>query len=166
MKKLIIVSGTMGVGKTTSCNIVLKNLEKSVYLDGDWCWNMNPFIVNEENKNMVINNITYLLRSYLKNSNFEYVIFSWVLHEQSIFKQILDPLIDLDFTLYNISLICTQKALKERLSKDVEFGIRNKEIIDRSIERIPLYNKLDTIKIDTTFLSANQTAQEIISLII
>lgn len=166
MKKLIIVSGTMGVGKTTSCNIVLKNLEKSVYLDGDWCWNMNPFIVNEENKNMVINNITYLLRSYLKNSNFEYVIFSWVLHEQSIFKQILDPLIDLDFTLYNISLICNQNALKERLSKDVEFGIRNKEIIDRSIERIPLYNKLDTIKIDTTFLNADQTAQEIISLII
>lgn len=166
MKKLIIVSGTMGVGKTTSCNIVLKNLEKSVYLDGDWCWNMNPFIVNEENKNMVINNITYLLRSYLNNSNFEYVIFSWVLHEQSIFKQILQPLMDLDFTLYKISLICNQKALKERLSKDVEFGIRNKDIIERSVERIPLYNKLDTIKIDTTFLSADQTAKEIISLII
>lgn len=165
MKKLIIISGTMGVGKSTTCDKLFKQLDKSVYLDGDCCWNMNPFIVNEENKNMVINNITYLLRSYLKNSSFEYIIFSWVLHEQSIFKQILDPLSDLDFTLYNISLICSPKALKDRLNKDVELGIRNEEIINRSIERIPLYNKLDTIKIDTTLLSLDQTANEIIKII-
>ncbi len=72
MKKLIIINGTMGVGKSTVCNILLDTLKPSVYLDGDWCWNMNPFVVSEENKKMVINNITHLLKSYLENSGFEY----------------------------------------------------------------------------------------------
>jgi len=46
-KKLIIINGTMGVGKSTISKALYKNLENSVWLDGDWCWMMNPFIVNE-----------------------------------------------------------------------------------------------------------------------
>lgn len=45
----------MGVGKTTvSQNLKIK-LRNSVLLDGDWCWDMHPFQVTEETKNMVIN---------------------------------------------------------------------------------------------------------------
>ena len=61
MKKLIIINGTMGTGKSTVSELILKKLEKSVYLDGDWCWNMNPFTVNEENIEMVLKNIIFLL---------------------------------------------------------------------------------------------------------
>lgn len=56
-KKLVIVNGAMGVGKTTTCKELSKKLQNSVWLDGDWCWMINPFVVNEENKRMVINNI-------------------------------------------------------------------------------------------------------------
>lgn len=44
MKKLYIIGGTMGVGKTTVCNILKKRLDMCVMLDGDWCWDINPFI--------------------------------------------------------------------------------------------------------------------------
>lgn len=64
-------------------------LINSVWLDGDWCWMMNPFTVSDENKNMVINNITHLLRSFLTNSSFQYVIFNWVIHYEDIFNLIL-----------------------------------------------------------------------------
>ena len=92
MKKLIMINGTMGVGKSTVCNMLFKMLDNSVYLDGDWCWNMNPFVVSEENKEMVINNISYLLKSYLNNSGYKYIVFCWVIQEEDIFKQILDKL--------------------------------------------------------------------------
>jgi broad-specificity NMP kinase len=75
MKKLIIINGTMGIGKSTVSNLLFKRLHQSVYLDGDWCWNMNPFVVTVENEQMVINNITYLLKSFLENSNYKYVVF-------------------------------------------------------------------------------------------
>jgi len=50
MKKLFFIGGTMRVGKTTICQNLKKRLPNSVYLDGDWCWNANPFKVTDETK--------------------------------------------------------------------------------------------------------------------
>jgi broad-specificity NMP kinase len=165
MKKLIIINGTMGVGKSTVCKILLNKLVPSVYLDGDWCWNMNPFIVSEENKAMVVNNIAHLLKSYLDNSSFEYIIFCWVIHQEEIFNHILKPLDDFEFELYKISLICSEEALKSRLEIDVQRGIRDFDIIDKSIQRLSLYNKMDTVKLDVSSITPEQTAIDIIKII-
>lgn len=165
MKKLIMINGTMGVGKSTVCNILLNTLNYSVYLDGDWCWNMNPFVVSEENKEMVINNISYLLKSYLNNSEYKYVIFCWVIQEDYIFKQILDKLNNFDFELHKISLVCTEEALKSRLNIDVQNGIRKADVISRSIERISFYEKMDTFKIDVSNITAKDTAKKICEMV-
>lgn len=165
MKKLIMINGTMGVGKSTVCNILLNKLNPSVYLDGDWCWNMNPFVVSEENKEMVINNISYLLKSYLNNSGYKYIIFCWVIQEDYIFKQILDKLNNFDFELHKISLVCTEEALKSRLNIDVQNGIRKTDVISRSIERISFYEKMDTVKIDVSNITPEDTAKEICTMV-
>ena len=47
MKHLYLIGGTMGVGKSTTCQIMKRKLNNSVFLDGDWCWDMDPFIVND-----------------------------------------------------------------------------------------------------------------------
>ncbi|WP_418717653.1 hypothetical protein [Bilophila wadsworthia] len=44
-KQLILVGGAMGVGKSAVCRELLRQLTPGVWLDGDWCWNMNPFVV-------------------------------------------------------------------------------------------------------------------------
>lgn len=165
MKKLIIINGTMGVGKSTVCNILLDTLKPSVYLDGDWCWNMNPFIVSEENKEMVINNITHLLKSYLNNSGYEYVIFCWVIHREYIFKQILEQLKNYDFELYKVSLVCSETTLRSRLEIDVQKGIRKADVIDRSVQALKLYNNMDTVKIDVSDITPKQVAIEVVKLI-
>ncbi|MBQ4087884.1 MAG: AAA family ATPase, partial [Clostridia bacterium] len=38
MKTLYMIGGTMGVGKTTVCQQLKRDLQNSVFLDGDWCW--------------------------------------------------------------------------------------------------------------------------------
>ncbi len=58
----------MGVGKTTSCRILKTKLPFSVFLDGDWCWDSHPFVVTEETKRMVVDNICYLLNNFIKCS--------------------------------------------------------------------------------------------------
>ncbi len=79
----------MRVGKTATSKELNKKLNNSVWLDDDWCWMMNPFTVNDENKNMVIKNITYLMRNFLINSSYEYVIFNLVIHYEDIFNLLL-----------------------------------------------------------------------------
>ena len=82
MKKLYMIGGTMGVGKTAVCQHLKKQLNHCVFLDGDWCWDMHPFEVNEETKQMVLANIKFLLNSFIQCSVYENIIFCWVMHEQ------------------------------------------------------------------------------------
>ncbi|ERK28999.1 AAA family ATPase [Clostridium intestinale] len=163
-KKLIIINGTMGVGKSTISKALYKNLENSVWLDGDWCWMMNPFVVNDENKKMVEDNIVYLLSNFLRNSSLEYVVFNWVIHEESIFELLLNRLKDFDFELYKITLICSEEVLRNRIIEDFKNG-RGDRNLENSLKRLELYKNMDTIKIDTSNKKIDETIEEIINII-
>lgn len=162
MKHLYLIGGTMGIGKTTAGKIMKNMINHSVFLDGDWCWDMNPFQVTDETKKMVMKNICCLLQNFLSCSACEHVIFCWVLHEQDIIQEILDHLDCRDVSVHKISLICTPGKLRERLEKDVEQGIRSPGIFERSLARIPLYEKLDTLKICVSELTPQETAEKIL----
>ena len=161
MKTLYMIGGTMGVGKTTVCQLLKQELPNSVFLDGDWCWDSSPFQVTDETKVMVANNICYLLNNFLKCSSYENIIFCWVMHEQSIINSILEKLDTQNCEVKSISLVADEKTLCERLSMDVERGIRSEDIIERSIARIPMYQALNTIKIDTNAKTVAVIANEI-----
>lgn len=164
MKTLYLIGGTMGVGKTTVSRRLKKDLPDSVFLDGDWCWDADPFIVTEETKEMVINNICYLLNSFLHCSAYKNIIFCWVMHEQSIIDSILEKLDTNHCDVKKISLIADEKKLCERLAADVASGVRTADVIGRSVERIPMYRALDTIKIDTDNKTVRESADEIMTL--
>ncbi|MDO5397014.1 MAG: AAA family ATPase [bacterium] len=161
MKTIYIIGGTMGAGKTAVCQNLKMKLNNSVFLDGDWCWDMHPFQVTDETKAMVVGNICHILNSFLSCSAFENIIFCWVMHEQSIINNIVSQLDLSDCRIINISLICTEDALRKHLQKDVDNGIRTADVIDRSIARIPLYEKLNTVKIDVSGKSVDAVADKI-----
>ena len=161
MKNLYLVSGTMGVGKTTVCQQLKKNLPNSVFLDGDWCWDAHPFQVTDETKAMVIDNICYLLNNFLHCSAYENVIFCWVMHIQSIIDSIVEKLDTQNCDVKCISLIVDEANLRERLTKDVEKGIRLEDVIERSVVRIPMYEVLNTVKIDTNKKTVDMIVNEI-----
>ena len=149
MKTLYLIGGTMGVGKTAVSACLKEKLEHSVMLDGDWCWDMHPFVVNEETKRMVMINITALLRSFLDCSVLEHIVFCWVMHEQGIIDDILGRLNVQDCRVVAVSLTAGEQTLRERLLRDVKRGVRCEDVIDRSVARIPLYEKLQTQRIAT-----------------
>ena len=161
MKTLYMIGGTMGVGKTTVCQQLKQDLPNSVFLDGDWCWDASPFQVTEETKAMVTNNISYLLNNFLKCSAYENIIFCWVMHEQGIICSILEKLDTQNCEVKCISLVADEKTLRARLAMDVDRGIRSEDVIERSIARIPMYQALKTIKIDTNTKTVSMIANEI-----
>ena len=119
MKNLYMIGGTMGVGKTTVCQRLKMTLEHAVFLDGDWCWDAQPFVVNEETKAMVIRNICFLLNNFLHCSAYENIIFCWVMHEQEIIDSIVENLDMENCQLKCISLLAGEQSLRDRLQKDV-----------------------------------------------
>ena len=162
MKNLYLIGGTVGVGKTTVCNKLKKELNNSVFFDGDWCWDSNPQTVNDETNAMVIDNIQHMLKNFINCSVYENVIFCWVMHEQHIIDRILQGLNTENCNVKIISLICNEPNLIARLRSDVINDIRtSNDIIYESLRRLRQYKDLNTIKIDTSNKSIEQIVNEI-----
>lgn len=164
MKRLYLIGGTMGVGKTTVCQQLKKELPNSVFLDGDWCWDADPFQVTEETKTMVLQNICYLLNSFIHCTAYDNIIFCWVMYKQSIIDAIINKLDIIDCNVIKISLITDEHNLRNRLASDIARGIRTVDVIDRSVARINMYRQLDTVKVDTNNKTVCEIANEIMLL--
>lgn len=162
MKNVFLIGGTMGVGKTATCQIMKSKLNNCVFLDGDWCWDMHPFQVTEETKQIVEENICFLLNNFIKCTAYDNIVFCWVMHEQSIIDSIISRLDTASCKIHSISLVCDQKALLSHLKKDIDAGIRTEDVICRSMDRIPLYKSLNTRKVDVSKIDAEQAADFII----
>jgi predicted ABC-type ATPase len=63
-KTLYLISGPMGAGKTAVSEQLVKQLPQAVMLDGGWCWAMDPFVVNDATKAMVMDNTALAERVY------------------------------------------------------------------------------------------------------
>lgn len=161
MKKLYLIGGTMGVGKTAVSQYLKKELPDSAFLDGDWCWDASPFKVTEETKTMAVDNICYILNNFIHCTAYENIIFCWVMHEQSIIDDIINRLDTGNCEIKKISLIADESYIRNRLSSDISKGIRKADIVERSIKRIPLYYKLDTVKVDTSGKTLREISDEI-----
>lgn len=147
----------MGIGKSTICNQLNQDLDHSVFLDGDWCWNMDPFIVNQDTKNMVLDNITHCLNNFIHTPGIENIIFCWVMHKQDIIDQIIQKLDTEGVDIHLISLICE----KEELIKRMLIDRRDNQTIRKSLQYLKLYKDLDTQKIDVTTLDVQKTIDKI-----
>ena len=152
------------MGKTAVCRNMKNKLDNCVFLDGDWCWDAHPFLVTEETKKMVTDNICFLLNQFIHCSTYKNIVFCWVMHKQSIIDTILARLDATDCKVYTISLICSPDTLISRLKKDIAIGIRSDDVIERSLNRLLSFNELSTAKIQTDNRSIDQIADMIISL--
>ena len=86
------------------------------------------------------------------------------MHEQDIIDDILSRLDISQCTVHTVSLICSEEALQKRLQRDVDMGIRTADVILRSLERVRLYDTLDTVRIDVSDVSPEQAAELILKL--
>lgn len=157
MKHVYLIGGPMGIGKSTICNQLNQDLDHSVFLDGDWCWNMDPIIVNQDTKNMVLDNITHCLNNFIHTPGIENIIFCWVMHKQDIINQIIQKLDTEGVDIHLISLICE----KEELIKRMLIDRRDNQTIRKSLQYLELYKDLDTQKIDVTTLDVQKTIDKI-----
>lgn len=80
------------------------------------------------------------------------------MHQREIYEALLSRLSLGDVRVRNVSLVCGEEALRARLRRDVERGVREESVIERSVSRIALYRELDTQKLDVTDISADQAA--------
>lgn len=113
-QKLIIISGSPCVGKTTVANMLFQSYENSSFLDGDWCWCVNPFSIDDPRLRNGDKSISFIISNYL-NSNFDYVFFSSVVViSDPIRKKILNDITAKNYDVIGFTLTCSEQTLRER----------------------------------------------------
>jgi len=119
-QKLIIISGSPCVGKTTIANELLDLYDNSAHCDGDGLWRVNASENYDSRLRNGDKNMSFVLANYL-NSDFEYVIFSSVV---ATYESIREPILkDIaafaanDYTTIGFTLTCSEETLTERYNK-------------------------------------------------
>jgi cytidylate kinase len=166
MKRLILICGPNGVGKTTACRQLLEVMNHSAYVDSDWCRAMNPFAFDEETIGIIEANITGLMANYFQSSFIEDVIFQYGLHGPR--KRILDDIMDelrsrgIAFRFCPVILTCDLEENIQRMKGDGRDDAR----IRRAVENTRgIYAAYDYPTIDTTALSVSETVDAIIGVL-
>lgn len=125
MKKLILLSGSPCVGKTTVGQYLLEQYNNSAYLDGDWCWCVNPFSVEDKRLRNGDKSMSFILSNYLQ-SEFEYVFFtSVVLTDNGIRDNILKDITATDYEVLGFTLTCSEETLVKRHDERGDEGDTN-----------------------------------------
>ena len=116
-QKLIIITGSPCVGKTTVAEKLFESYENSAYFDGDWAWCVNPFSIDDLRLRNGDKTMSFALSTYL-NSKFDYVIFSSVvIIGGGIREAILQDITAEDYTIIPFTLKCSEETLVERHRK-------------------------------------------------
>ena len=165
MKDLILLGGPMGVGKTTVCRSLMARLDGCFWLDGDWCWTMHPFIVNDETKALVVDNIVHTLSGFLRCSRCRTALLSWVLDLPETWELLLRQLPLDGCRVHRVILTARAEVLAARVAADVAAGIREPGAVERSLARLPRYAGLPGLHLDTTGLTPDDVAAQLLDLL-
>ncbi|MDD2839596.1 MAG: AAA family ATPase [Rickettsiales bacterium] len=169
------MGGAMGVGKTTLTKAFVHNVKQSVMLDGDWCWEQGcDWNYTDQNKKIVLDNICYLLNNFMRSDTINNIVLCWILHLPEVHKEIIERLQKQgnEFDVFDISLICDDKTLQERILKRVNSNSEksfkqnqgNNQYFEGAKSRMECLKKLDTIKIDVSGKTEQEVLNELIGI--
>ena len=116
-QKLIIISGSPCVGKTTAAESLLYAYENSAHLDDDWVWRVHPFSFSDPRNQIGLQNMSYMLSSYL-HAGFDYVIFSSVrVIDKAGRESVLQNITAKNYKIIGFTLTCSEETLTQRHQK-------------------------------------------------
>lgn len=165
MKKLIVLLGPNGVGKSTAARTLMERCPGTACVDADWCRSFNPFPFTPATKETATDNLHALIRNDLRCVDIQTVVWPYGLHgeRQAIYEDVIRRLAadKLDFQLHPIILKCSMEETLRRCKADG----RDRERTERGIvNTFTLYDEMDFPAIDTTDLSAEETVSKILAL--
>lgn len=167
MKKLIVIVGPNGVGKTTAAKAFLEEHTGCAYVDADWCRAVNPFPFTLATKRAAMENMYCMFRNYLLCEDIDKIVFPYAFHgdRKEIFDDVIDRLKEngIEFEVFCIILKC---SMQENLKRCKQDG-RGPERIERGMKNtFRFYDEFSYPSIITTDLTPGEVAEQIAALLV
>ena len=161
---IIIINGSLGVGKSSVAEQLHYKFDKSVHLDGDCIGDVQPFkIYDEARLNHFYRTLKLLIGFHQRNDYHNFVI-NYVFESPESLHELLELLRPLDPSIHCYWLTCDEeeqaKRIRKRRREDLEWELGR--FLDlRRIQNEASQRGFIGKEVDTTRLSAEEAAQAI-----
>lgn len=114
---IVILNGSVGVGKTTVAWALNESFDKSVMLDGDYLGAVHPFeIYDDERVSYLYKTLVHLLEFH-KAHGYQTFVINYVFESPELLAALVDPLKVLDSRIYTLWLTCSEEEQRTRILK-------------------------------------------------
>lgn len=161
---IIIINGSVGVGKTSVADQLHYKFEKSVHLDGDAIGDVHPFIIYDDARISYLYRTLALLIDFHQHNGFQCFVINYVFESAESLQDLLDLLSPLDSDIHTYWLTCSEEEQIRRIHK------RGRDEIKWELERFVELHKIQVAasqrgfigtQIDTSGKSVVEVADEI-----
>lgn len=162
---IIIINGSIGVGKTTVSWKINRLLYHSVMLDGDYIGAVNPFDLHSHERVLYLyKTMACLVKFHLQNG-FKHFVVNYVFENEEQLNLLKRELARFDETIYCCLLYCEENVqmqrIKNRNNKQFEWELQRALELNHILNK---YNTKDFIgeRLNTTNLTADDVATAIV----
>jgi chloramphenicol 3-O-phosphotransferase len=161
---IIIINGSLGVGKTSVSEELHHKFEKSVHLDGDNIGNVHPFEIYDDARIEHLYRTLQLLVGFHQKYGYQNFVINYVFESSGSLRNLLDLLRPFDAHIYTYWLTCDPKEQEKRILRRQRSGLDwelNRFVELQQIQARAAQDGFIGIEVDTSALSSAEVAEEI-----
>jgi broad-specificity NMP kinase len=161
---IIIINGSLGVGKSRVSEELLYKFDRSVYLDGDYIGYVNPFEIYDPTRVDHLYRTLELLLSFHQQKGYHNFVINYVFESAESLQELLNRLTPLDASIHTYWLTCAEDEQADRIRG------RGQDHLDWELARFVDLKQIQAAaarqgfigkEVDTSGLSAPQVAERI-----
>jgi broad-specificity NMP kinase len=161
---IIIINGSLGVGKSSVADELHSKFDKSVHLDGDYIGDVHPYEIYDDARIDHLYRTLELLIGFHQENGYHNFVINYVFESSDSLQDLLELLRPLDPVIHTYWLTCDEKEQAKRIQ-----GRRRSELeweLSRFIELQQIQAKAAQQgfigkEVGTTGLSSAEVAEEI-----
>jgi broad-specificity NMP kinase len=112
---IIIINGSVGVGKTCVADHLHYKFDKSVHLDGDAIGDVHPFVIYDDARVSYLYRTLALLIDFHQHNGYRGFVINYVFESPESLQELLDLLTPLDANIHTYWLTCNEKEQAARI---------------------------------------------------
>lgn len=161
---IIIINGSLGVGKTSVAEQLLWKFEKSIHLDGDAIGDIHPFEIYDDARIDHLYRTLALLVGFHQQNGYHNFVINYIFESAKSLQDLLNLLKPLDESIHVYWLTCDEdeqaKRIRARARNDLDWELARFVELQRIQTRAAQEGFLG-IQFDTSKLNATEAAERI-----
>jgi chloramphenicol 3-O-phosphotransferase len=161
---IIIINGSLGVGKSSVAEQLHWKFDKSVHLDGDYIGDVHPFDIYDDARISHLYRTLELLVGFHQKNGYHNFVINYVFESPESLHDLLNLLLPLDSSIHTYWLTCNEKEQAKRIqgrqSDEIEWEL-SRFVELQKIQAKAAQQGFIGKEVDTTRLTSVEVAEEI-----